>query len=145
MSSWKTSCWSSPTVDLKRRAVYVATGNAYTQPAAHTSDAVIAFDLDTGARRWVRQVMAGDAYVRDCPGKYRPLVPKDHKSETCPDDLGPGPGEAADLRIDQRVGVEHQVGRFDQPPAAQRDEVRIPRSGADEVDLAGSVSRLNAP
>jgi outer membrane protein assembly factor BamB len=25
--------WSSPTVDLKRRAVYVATGNAYTQPA----------------------------------------------------------------------------------------------------------------
>ena len=81
--------WSSPTVDLKRRAVYVATGNAYTQPAANTSDAVIAFDLDTGARRWVRQVMAGDAYVRDCPGKYRPLVPKDNKSETCPDDLGP--------------------------------------------------------
>ena len=81
--------WSSPTVDLKRRAVYVATGNAYTQPAANTSDAVIAFDLDTGGRRWVRQVMAGDAYVRDCPGKYRPLVPTDNKSETCPDDLGP--------------------------------------------------------
>ena len=40
--------WSSPTVDLKRRAVYVATGNGYTQPAADASDAVIAFDLDTG-------------------------------------------------------------------------------------------------
>ena len=81
--------WSSPTVDLQRRAVYVATGNAYTEPAAPGSDAVIAFDLDSGKRRWVKQVMANDAYVRDCPGKYRPLVPTDNKSETCPDDLGP--------------------------------------------------------
>ncbi|HEV3059552.1 MAG TPA: PQQ-binding-like beta-propeller repeat protein [Vicinamibacterales bacterium] len=81
--------WSSPTVDLKRRAVYVATGNAYTEPAAEASDAVVAFDLDTGRRRWTRQVMANDAYVRDCPGKYRPNVPTDNKSETCPDDLGP--------------------------------------------------------
>jgi len=81
--------WSSPSIDLKRRAVYVATGNAYTEPATPASDAVIAFDLDSGKRLWTRQVMADDAYVRDCPGKYRPLVPKDNKSETCPDDLGP--------------------------------------------------------
>jgi polyvinyl alcohol dehydrogenase (cytochrome) len=81
--------WSSPTIDLKRRTVYVATGNAYTEPASAASDAVIAFDLDTGARRWISQVMANDAYVRDCPGKYRPNVPTDNKSETCPDDLGP--------------------------------------------------------
>ena len=33
--------------------------------------------------------MANDSYVRDCPGIYRPNVPKDNKSETCPDDLGP--------------------------------------------------------
>ena len=81
--------WSSPTIDLKRRTLYVATGNAYTEPAANTSDAVMAFDLDTGKRLWARQVMADDAYVRDCPGKYRPLVPTANKSETCPDDLGP--------------------------------------------------------
>jgi polyvinyl alcohol dehydrogenase (cytochrome) len=81
--------WSSPSVDLKRRAVYVATGNAYTEPAARGSDAVIAFDIDTGRRLWTKQVMANDAYVRDCPGAYRPLVPKDNKSETCPGDLGP--------------------------------------------------------
>jgi len=81
--------WSAPSVDLQRRAVYVATGNGYTEPAARGSDAVIAFDLDTGRRLWTKQVMANDAYVRDCPGKYRPQVPKDNKSETCPDDLGP--------------------------------------------------------
>jgi polyvinyl alcohol dehydrogenase (cytochrome) len=81
--------WSSPTVDLKRRAVYVATGNGYTQPAADASDAVVAFDLDSGRRLWTKQVMANDAYVRECPGKYRPNVPTENKSETCPDDLGP--------------------------------------------------------
>ena len=80
--------WSSPTVDLERRAVYVATGNGYTEPADEGSDAVIAFDIDSGRRLWARQALPGDHYVRDCPGDYRPL-PKDNKSETCPDDLGP--------------------------------------------------------
>ncbi len=81
--------WSSPTVDLKRRLVYVATGNGYTEPADVASDAVIAYDLDSGTRMWVKQVMALDHYVRDCPGVYRPNVPTENKSETCPDDLGP--------------------------------------------------------
>jgi polyvinyl alcohol dehydrogenase (cytochrome) len=81
--------WSSPTVDLDRRAVYIATGNGYTEPADEASDAVIAYDLESGKRLWVKQVMANDAYVRDCPGYYRPLVPKENKSETCPDELGP--------------------------------------------------------
>lgn len=81
--------WSSPTVDVKRRAVYIATGNGYTEPADEASDAVLAFDIDTGKRLWVKQVMANDSYVRDCPGIYRPNVPKENKSETCPDELGP--------------------------------------------------------
>jgi polyvinyl alcohol dehydrogenase (cytochrome) len=81
--------WSAPTVDLDRRAVYVATGNGYTEPADEGSDAVIAFDIDSGKRLWTAQVRGGDHYVRDCPGYYRPNVPKDDKSETCPDDLGP--------------------------------------------------------
>jgi polyvinyl alcohol dehydrogenase (cytochrome) len=81
--------WSSPTVDLKRRLVYVATGNGYTEPADAASDAVIAYDIDSGKRMWVKQVMALDHYVRDCPGLYRPNVPTANKSETCPDDLGP--------------------------------------------------------
>jgi polyvinyl alcohol dehydrogenase (cytochrome) len=81
--------WSSPAIDRKRRTAYVATGNGYTDPAAAASDAVIAFNLDTGKRLWTKQLMAMDAYVRNCPGKYRPNVPKDNKSETCPAELGP--------------------------------------------------------
>ena len=40
--------WSAPTIDLKRRAIYVGSGNAYTVPAAETSDSVVAFDMDSG-------------------------------------------------------------------------------------------------
>jgi polyvinyl alcohol dehydrogenase (cytochrome) len=58
--------WSSPTVDVKRRAVYVATGDAYTHPAADTSDAIMAFDLGTGRRLWVRQFTPNDAYLVGC-------------------------------------------------------------------------------
>ena len=50
--------WSSPTVDIKRQVVYAATGNMYTEPQQPTSDAIMAFDLDTGAVKWTSQVTA---------------------------------------------------------------------------------------
>lgn len=81
--------WSSPAIDPGHHAIYVATGNGYTEPAADASDAVLAFDLITGKPLWVKQLEAKDAYVRDCPGKYRPNIPAANKSETCPDNLGP--------------------------------------------------------
>ncbi|HKT78963.1 MAG TPA: PQQ-binding-like beta-propeller repeat protein, partial [Vicinamibacterales bacterium] len=58
--------WSAPTVDVRRGAVYVATGNGYNEPAADTTDSVIAFDLETGARLWVNQVTPNDAYMVSC-------------------------------------------------------------------------------
>lgn len=81
--------WAAPTVDLERRAVYIGTGNGYTEPADEASDSVIAFDIDTGKRLWFTQVLPQDAYIRDCPGKWRPNVPTANKSETCPEQLGP--------------------------------------------------------
>ncbi len=81
--------WSAPTLDLKRHAIYVATGTGYTMPAPDTSDAVMAFDLKTGARLWKNQLRANDGYIRDCPGKYRPNVSTKNVSETCPSPLGP--------------------------------------------------------
>ena len=45
--------WSSPTVDVKRRAVYVSTGNAYADPPQAMTDAVIAMSIDTGKVMWV--------------------------------------------------------------------------------------------
>ena len=70
--------WAAPTLDYRRRVIYVGTANGYIDvPDSGSSDAVIAFDLDTGKRRWSTQLLAGDlncgvleATERriDCPG-----------------------------------------------------------------------------
>jgi polyvinyl alcohol dehydrogenase (cytochrome) len=72
--------WSPPTIDPDTRSVYVATGDAYSQPAAPTSDAVVAFDMETGAIKWVRQMTEGDAFTLAC-GAPDP--------SNCPDPEGP--------------------------------------------------------
>ena len=58
--------WSAPTIDARRGALYVATGNAYSGPPPASSNAVIALDLATGNVRWTRQVTPGDVYVSNC-------------------------------------------------------------------------------
>ena len=58
--------WNSPTIDAKRGVLYVGTGEAYTSPAADTSDAVLAFSLETGERQWSRQLLGGDAWNMAC-------------------------------------------------------------------------------
>jgi polyvinyl alcohol dehydrogenase (cytochrome) len=61
--------FSAPTIDPKRKLVYVGTGNSYTQNSVPTANAVMAFDLDTGARRWVYQALADDDI---CPKAQKP-------------------------------------------------------------------------
>jgi polyvinyl alcohol dehydrogenase (cytochrome) len=54
--------WSAPTFDPKRNIVYAATGNTYSGPAQPTADAIVAFDPDTGAIKWIKQFTAGDVF-----------------------------------------------------------------------------------
>jgi polyvinyl alcohol dehydrogenase (cytochrome) len=58
--------WSSPVVDESRNALYVTTGNNYSDPPTTTSDAFVAMDLDSGKILWSHQVTANDAYVSAC-------------------------------------------------------------------------------
>jgi polyvinyl alcohol dehydrogenase (cytochrome) len=60
------SIWSAPTIDLERQAVYASTGDNFTHPDSKTSDAVLAFDLKTGAMLWSRQLLAGDVFSTAC-------------------------------------------------------------------------------
>jgi polyvinyl alcohol dehydrogenase (cytochrome) len=53
--------WSTVSVDLDARVVFAATGNNYTM-AGGDSDAVHAFSLDTGERKWVQQVRQNDVW-----------------------------------------------------------------------------------
>ena len=58
--------WSAPTIDVQRGALYVATGNSYSNPPADTSDAILAFDLKTGRMLWHRQATPKDSFVVGC-------------------------------------------------------------------------------
>ena len=73
--------WSTPTLDLKRRRLYVTTGNNYSVPATPTSDAVMGLDLDTGRIVWSKQLLPQDVYNSACS-----TTPK---GPTCPEGSGP--------------------------------------------------------
>ena len=79
---WKpagVAIWSSPTIDAAKNAVYVGTGNAYTEPAAPMSDSIVALDMTTGAIRWFNQITPNDSFIVGCkPGNLN-----------CPESLGP--------------------------------------------------------
>lgn len=76
--------WSSPTIDPARHALYVGTGNNYSDPASATSDAVMALDLATGKVLWSKQLTGQDRTNVSC---YTP------DKSNCPQD----PGEDSDL------------------------------------------------
>lgn len=58
--------WSTPTLDVKRRRLYVTTGDNYSSPATELSDAVVALDLASGKILWSQQVTKNDAYNSGC-------------------------------------------------------------------------------
>ncbi|MBK5654322.1 MAG: PQQ-binding-like beta-propeller repeat protein [Rhizobium sp.] len=74
------SVWSAPTIDVQRKALYVATSNSYADPATDTSDAVLAFDLATGRMLWHQQATPKDSFVVACFG---------FDQSNCPQDRGP--------------------------------------------------------
>ncbi len=75
------SVWNSPTVDLRRHAIYFGTGDSETEPAATTSDAIMALDMNTGKMLWVYQAEENDSYLVGCVGENR--------TENCPAVEGP--------------------------------------------------------
>lgn len=55
--------WSAPTIDAKRRLLYVGVGNTYSGKESQPgTDAIVAFDLKTGAMTWSQQLAPGDVY-----------------------------------------------------------------------------------
>jgi polyvinyl alcohol dehydrogenase (cytochrome) len=63
------SIWSAPTVDTKRRVIYAGTGDNFSQPETNTSDAVLAFDFDTGKLQWSQQITEHDVFNSVCMGE----------------------------------------------------------------------------
>ncbi len=74
------SVWNSPTLDAPHHALYIGTGNNYTEPTTDTTDSVMAIDMDSGKVLWWVQDTPKDAWL-GC-GVYG-------RSDNCPKDLGP--------------------------------------------------------
>src|SRR5215472_614351 len=68
--------WSSPTFDGVTRRVYVTTGDNYSDPPTDTSDAILAFDAESGELVWSRQTTTGDAYNLACVRTERANCPQ---------------------------------------------------------------------
>jgi hypothetical protein len=64
----------TPTVDPLRRAIYFGTGNATTYPAAATSDAVMALDMDSGKVLWSYQSQSQFIIIHCQSQKQKPSV-----------------------------------------------------------------------
>ena len=57
--------WATPTLDVKRRALYVTTGNAFSG-TPKTANAVMAMNIDTGKVLWSMQALAFDTWHNGC-------------------------------------------------------------------------------
>jgi polyvinyl alcohol dehydrogenase (cytochrome) len=105
--------WSAPTIDAAKRVIYITTGDSYSDPPAHTSDAFLALDLDTGKILWSRQMTEGDAFTIACGN---PAL-----EESCPQAKGPDfdfgsspilvtlPNGRRALIAGQKSGVVHAI------------------------------------
>jgi polyvinyl alcohol dehydrogenase (cytochrome) len=72
--------WDAPTIDAKLGALYVGTGDAYVDPAADGTDAIVAFALDTGKLLWTQQKTPNDVFNFGCI---------DPRHFNCPAQIGP--------------------------------------------------------
>jgi len=109
--------WSSPTIDAKRKLLYIGAGNNYSDPVTSNSDAILAFDLATGKIVWSRQLTSGDTYNVSCFRDDRSNCPVKQGPDSdfaAPPILRELPGGRRVLIVGQKSGIvlgldpEHQ-------------------------------------
>jgi len=103
------SIWSAPTIDPKRKLIYAGTGDNFSEPDTETSDAVLAFEIETGKLVWSQQLTSHDVFNIVCAG------------EGCGSHLGPDvdigaspilaalPNGKSALLISQKSGVASAI------------------------------------
>lgn len=108
--------WNSPMIDPKRGQLYVGSGENYSSPADGHSNAVFAFDLATGKKRWHLQTLANDAWNVACMMADNPNCP----AENGPDlDYSASPllidlGDGKDILVaGQKTGMVYGINPDD--------------------------------
>lgn len=68
--------FDSPTIDARRGLIYIGSGDSYTDVATDGTDAVLALDRASGARRWVYQAVKHDSWILGCDREPHANCPK---------------------------------------------------------------------
>jgi polyvinyl alcohol dehydrogenase (cytochrome) len=133
--------WSTPTIDERLHALYLATGDNYSDPSTDTSDAILAIDLNTGKLLWSVQLTRNDAFNNACSIPIPGNCPETHGADY---DFGQPPillsladGKRV-LVIGQKSGVAHALD-----PDAQGKllwQTRVGNGGALGGSMWGSGS-----
>jgi polyvinyl alcohol dehydrogenase (cytochrome) len=100
--------WGPTMVDPKRKAIYVSTGNGFSEPETGRSDAVMALDMETGKVLWVQQDEPHDVWHGGCP------------AGPPPPGLGLPPRSASRYADPNRANGRGGAGRAGQRPPTQR-------------------------
>jgi polyvinyl alcohol dehydrogenase (cytochrome) len=79
--------WAAPTIDARHHALYIGTGDAYTEPSGKNTDAVMALDMETGKILWSVQDTEDDVWLAGCGTGS--TVNTAGLSKNCPEPLGP--------------------------------------------------------
>lgn len=148
--------WSAPTIDRKRRLVYIATGDQYSDPESGFADSVVAIQLDSGKIAWGRKLLEGDRWNIACFAGDKLNCPKKEGPDF---DFGSSPilqtlaggrqvllaGQKSGILFmldpDQRGAVIRQVrlgkggvlGGIEWGPAADRDKAYVAISDIDQL------------
>jgi polyvinyl alcohol dehydrogenase (cytochrome) len=159
------SIWNSPTVDPKRHAIYVGTGNSFTLPEVKTTDAILALDIETGKVHWSAQDTPGDVWHGGCLSSRsdRPLVdppppnPQQKITDNCPDQAHPDfdysaspilttmPDGRGILVTGQKSGVVYAHDPDNQGAVIWQNDVgRKMMGGGGEIVFGGAADHQNA-
>lgn len=142
--------WVAPTIDEKRRMIYVGTSNSYTDVHYDNADSVLAIDADSGKIRWARQLTPDDNYIDGCwrTGTARPA--------NCPEPVGPDfsigaavilhdlPGGGDILLVGQKSGKAFGISPLDGRIVWERQLSEGSALGGIEFGLAADRERVFA-
>ena len=122
--------WSPPSADPGRGAIYVATGNSYSDPPSPYTDAIMAFDRASGKMRWFRQLTPNDRWNRAHPCAWRQFLRAPFGAR---DGASPGPAPRNVHCIESvRAALFPQAVRV--PPCARSTAGRANRARRDGED-----------
>lgn len=66
--------WSTPAIDPARNAIYIGTGESYTEPVAPLSDSIISIHMTSGLMNWSFQARNDDAWNASCGYPDEPIA-----------------------------------------------------------------------